>query len=280
MKPSPLLSLLLYFICLPSVSAWIFTWHEPNGKLQAFHDDNEMNCEKMDNPVGNVFDWSPQAGHWCIFLYENDKCEEPSAGNTCKTYAWTNHPSTKHLLSFKVMNNTAGFDPSTAIPSATTTTTTDAKPSPTSKVVTTTTDTKDAASSSPGASSIDSEPTVSGGAIAGIVVGVVAAVAIAGILVFFLIRRRRKNAVQPGATTENPAFGMAELSNGEKSASSGPGYQAELASPNEEKSSALNRPRHHAQGYRELHGSAVASEIGGVERHEIGGTQIDRDRKY
>ncbi|KAJ5206317.1 hypothetical protein N7472_002765 [Penicillium cf. griseofulvum] len=264
MKPSPLLSFLLYFVCLPSVSAWIFTWHEPDGKLQAFHADVEKDCEQMDNPVGHVFDWSPQAGHWCIFLYENTRCEEPSAGNTCKTYAWTNHPSSKHLLSFKVMNNTAGFEPSTLASSSTTTT--DAKPSPTSKVTTTTTDATHAASSSPSASSIaDGQPTVSGGAIAGIVVGVLAAVAIAGILIFFLIRRRRRNAVQPGVARGNATFGMAELSSpiDEKSAPNIPGYQAELASPNEEKSSAFDRPRHHAQGYRELHGSAVASEIGG-----------------
>ncbi|CAG7995136.1 unnamed protein product [Penicillium nalgiovense] len=280
MMASSLLSLLLYFTCLPSVSAWIFSWHEPDGKLLTVQDDVGQGCKLMNNPVGNVFDWTPQEGYWCLFLYGNTHCEEPSEGYTCKTYPWPDHVSSADLLSFKVKNNTSAFESSTSstsgsssAPAADSSTSaslssTDTSSSPTPIVVTTpTADATHAASSSSATSAssrTDDKPTISGGAVAGIVVGVLAAVAIAG-LVFFLIRRRRQNAAQSSVVAgRNATVAMAEL-----------------PSPHEEKSHSLNKPIYRAQGFRELHGSDVASEIGsGIERHELDATQILADKKY
>ncbi|OQE16506.1 hypothetical protein PENFLA_c027G08644 [Penicillium flavigenum] len=276
---SSLLPLLLYFTCLPSVSAWIFSWHEPDGKLLTVQNDVGQDCKLMNNPEGNVFDWTPQEGYWCLFLYGNTHCEEPSEGYTCKTYPWPDHVSSADLLSFTVKNNTSAFESSTssisASPSATNSDTstsvspssTDTNSSPTPTVVTTpTADATDAASSSPATSASSrtaDNSTISGGAIAGIVVGVLAAVAIAG-LIFFLVRRRRQNAAQSSAVGRSPTVAMAEL-----------------PSPQEEKSHAFNKPIYRAQGFRELHGSDVASEIGsGIERHELDATEFHADKKY
>ncbi|KAJ5459239.1 hypothetical protein N7530_011183 [Penicillium desertorum] len=225
---SSLLSLLLYFTCLPLVSAWIFSWHEPDGKLLTVQNDVGQDCKLMNNPEGNVFDWTPQEGYWCLFLYGNTHCEEPSEGYTCKTYPWPDHVSSADLLSFKVKNNTSAFESSTssisASPSATNAdpsstsaspSSTDTTSSPTPTIATTpTADATSAASSSSATSastSTDDKPTISGGAIAGIVVGVLAAVAIAG-LIFFLIRRRRQNAAQSSVVAGRSAsLAMAEL---------------------------------------------------------------------
>ncbi|KZN83747.1 hypothetical protein EN45_108530 [Penicillium chrysogenum] len=277
MMASSLLPLLLYFTYLPSVSAWIFSWHEPDGKLLTVQNDVSQDCKLMNNPEGNVFDWTPQEGYWCIFLYGNTHCEEPSEGYTCKTYPWPDHVSSADLLSFKVKNNTSAFESSTSSISASPSPTnsdsstsaspssTDTTSSPTPTITTTpTADATDAASSFSATSASSDKPTISSGAIAGIVVGVLAAVAIAG-LIFFLIRRRRQNAAQSSVVAgRNATVAMAEL-----------------PSPHEEKSHALNKPIYRAQGFRELHGSDVASEIGsGIERHELDASPIYADKKY
>jgi hypothetical protein len=260
MMISPLL-FLLYFACLPSASAWIFSWHNPDGKLLAVQDDVAQDCKSMDNPKGNVFDWTPQEGHWCIFLYTNTDCKEPSDGHTCKTYPWSDHVSGQHILSFKVKNYTSDIE-SSSISASESATDTKSSPTPT-VVIPTTTDAIDAASSSSvtsASSSADKKRTISGGAIAGIVIGVLAAVAIAGMLIVFLIWRRRKNAAQSSTTAQTNATPA----------------MAELSSPVEE----LELPISTKSGFRELHGSAVASEIGpGAERHELSGTEINTDKK-
>ncbi|KAJ5562520.1 hypothetical protein N7535_003029 [Penicillium sp. DV-2018c] len=262
---------LLYFTCLPSASGWIFSWHNPNGTLLTYQNDGAQGCMEIDNPKGNVFDWEPQEGHWCIFLYTNSNCKEPSTGHTCKTYPWSDHVSGQHILSYQVKNYTSGIEDSTSAspwtPDATTTNakTTDAKTSsaPTA-VIPATTDASATASSSSVVTSASASAdgnTLSGGAIAGIVIGILAAVAVAGIVIF-IIWRRRKNAA-PAAQSSTAAQG--------DSASA----TAELPSPDEEQ-----LPISIKSGLRELPGSAVVSEIGsGGERYELGGTEIGTEKK-
>ncbi|KAJ5098977.1 hypothetical protein N7532_005978 [Penicillium argentinense] len=262
MRPSSFLSLPLYLACLPSVSAWVFSWHNPTGKLLTVQGDKRQDCQVMDNPTGNVYDWNPQEGHWCIFLYTNSDCEEPSAGYTCKPWPWVDHPSSQHLQSFKVVNDTSSYASSASASASAT----DANASPTS--TTATTPTSDASASSAAASASasassasdtsDKEATPSGGAIAGIVVGVVAAVAIAGILIFFLWRRRKTAAKSNAALQTDSTTGVAEMSN-----------------PDEEKSPISDKPISRGQDSRELQGSGAVSELSPTsERYEMGAERL------
>lgn len=253
MRAIHLISLLQCLAYLPSASAWIYSWHSPNDTLLSFQDDKPLSCKSMDNPKKNVFNWEPQDGHWCMFVYSNPDCEEPSVGRTCKDYEWANHPSSQHILSFKVNNNTAAFSSTAAAAESTT----EATSSSSATAATTTSPTSSAsvtATNGPGSSGSKSSP--SGGAIAGIVIGVLAAVAIAGLLIFFLCWRRRKNGTDPNshARTESTS-GMVELSQ-----------------PDEEQQSPVSeKPMYKSQGLRELTGSTGVSEIGSeTERYEIG----------
>ncbi|KAJ5145892.1 uncharacterized protein N7515_000456 [Penicillium bovifimosum] len=268
---SPLL-FLLYFTCLPSVSAWIFSWHNPDGKLLAVQNEGPQDCRKIDNPKGNVFDWSPIEGHWCIFLYTNSDCKEPSAGHTCKTYPWSDHASGQHILSFQVKKYTSGIEdsisdsPSTtdantsSAPTATTPATTDASDAASSSSVTRVSSIPSASSVTSASASADEKHTISGGAIAGIVIGVLAAVAIAGIVVFLIWRRRRNSAYAAQSSTAAPSDTTSAM--------------AELPSPAAEQSPIPTKPV-----FRELHGSAVATEIAGAERYELSGTEIYTEKK-
>ncbi|KAJ5562521.1 hypothetical protein N7535_003028 [Penicillium sp. DV-2018c] len=150
--------------------------------------------------------------------------------------------------------------------------TTDAKTSPTPTVVIpATTDTIVTTSASSVVTSASSgangKHTLSSGAIAGIVVGVVAAVAIAGIVIF-LIWRRRKNAAraaQPSTVAQRHAV----------PATPEPPSMAELPSPSEDQ-----LPITAKSGFLELHRPSIVSEIGpGAERYELGGTEIGSVKK-
>lgn len=246
-----MISLLQCLAYLPSASAWIYTWHDPNDKMLSFEDDKPLSCKAMDNPKGNIYNWEPQDGHWCMFLYTNSNCENPIVGRTCKDYEWPNHVSGEHIKSFKVTNNTAGF-----LSTATTAeSTTKATSSPSSTADATTSPASASATATNGPENSGSDSSISGGAIAGIVVGVLAAVAIAAILIFFLCWRRRKNGTEPNPTTRTESTsGMVELSQ-----------------PDEEQSPVSEKPMYKSQGLRELTGSTGVSEIGSeTERYEIG----------
>ncbi|KAJ6080159.1 hypothetical protein N7467_009912 [Penicillium canescens] len=260
MRASSLLSLPLYLACLPFASAWIFTWHTADDELFSYQGSKQLECKSIDNPKGNVFNWEPQAGHWCFFVYSNSACEEPNFGYTCQDKEWADHVSSKHAQSFKVTNNTIALSSTTTSSASTSSTsaTVSTSSTPSSATVTSTKGSTDAASSSSATSDPEStggKAIPSGGTIAGIVVGVLAAVAIAGILIFFLCWRRRKNTAQTSAAARTDSTSA----------------MAELSHADEKKSPVSDKPGYQAQRIRELHGSNVASEIGaGTERYEVG----------
>ncbi|KAJ5741550.1 hypothetical protein N7533_010959 [Penicillium manginii] len=276
MRATSILSLLSCLAYLPFASAWIYTWHSPNDTLLSFQGEEPLSCKSMDNPKDNVFNWEPQDGHWCIFMYSNSNCDNENVGHTCKDYEWSNHVSKQHILSFKVTNNTAAFfttttssEPATktASESSTATNATSTTPSaPTTPSASTATTTSEPTDS-------DSKASLSSGAIAGIVVGALAALAIAGILIFFLCWRRRKNDAQKHDNTRTEsASGMVELS----------------SSHHDEKNSSISeKPRSRQETLRELNGSTVASEIGTeterhelyTERYELDSTLVEQEKK-
>ncbi|CAI7572523.1 unnamed protein product [Penicillium pancosmium] len=177
-------------------------------------------------------------------------------------WEWASHASTKHILSFQVTNNTSAF--SATATSSTSATKTSASISSTATSTTPSAATATATSEPTGS---NSKASLSGGAIAGIVVGALAAVAIAGILLFFLCWRRRKNNAQKiDNTRTESATGMVELSS---------------SHPEEENSYISEKPRSRQETPRELKGSTAASEIGpGTERHELHSPVVERHELY
>lgn len=258
MRAASIISLLPCLAFIPSASAWIYSWHTPSDKLLSYQDEKPLDCRAMNNPAGNVFNWEPQDGHWCIFMYTNSKCENEFIGHTCKDWEWANHNSSEHILSFKVTNNTVAFSSTAASPASTTETTSTTSQSSTaastpSEAIATVT------SGAENSSTTSSSSSPSGGAIAGIVVGVLAALAIAGLLFFFLCWRRRKSDGRTNDRSES-ATGMVELSNSHHGEES-------LKSPVQAGEKVWSQPQ---APLRELNGSTVASEIGsGTERYEM-----------
>ncbi|KAJ5619792.1 hypothetical protein N7510_003776 [Penicillium lagena] len=176
----------------------------------------------MNNPAGNTFDWDPQSGHWCIFMYGVKGCSlnntADAVGYTCKTWGWPNHSSTKQIYSYQVLNDTLGYvsssiaaaqatstDSSTAS-STNTATSTGVHDQPSATATPTSSSDSETGSSAPINQKQNDSSSLSGGAIAGIVVGVLAAVIIAGVLFFFLYWRRRKYTKSPQTEKDLGAY--------------------------------------------------------------------------
>ena len=171
--PYLLLTLTSLTPCI-ALEPWYFTWTDPSNKTHSESASTPDNtCFKIDNPIGKYFDWTAGDG-WCIYFWENSNCTGTAdAGHTCNPWPWRAVAEHHHPRSFRAVVN--GSDPSaSASPS----------PSPSGSSA--------AGSSGDGAGSGGS---LSGGAIAGIVIGVVAGVAILAVATwfFFFYRRRQKS---------------------------------------------------------------------------------------
>ncbi|KAL2842738.1 hypothetical protein BJY01DRAFT_248891 [Aspergillus pseudoustus] len=160
--------------------------------------------------------------NWCC-LYETEECTEvPNQQSIC----WNQERSPLRNISVDILEDlysslavaspsarTWDFDPATLLPDTSTSTSTTSSTSTSASVSTPTT--ADTATSSP--SSIpdtDSSDSVSlsGGAIAGIVVGAVAGLMIVAVGAFFMLKRRRRR--QGQAATAAAGFATAELADG------------------------------------------------------------------
>lgn len=175
-----------------ALEPWYFTWTDPSGKEHSESGSTPDVCHKIDNPVGNHFDWTSSHG-WCIYLWGNDNCTGMTAGHTCESWPWR-HDSSQHLLSFKAVTNSSDLPDNS-----------DAPPPPSQTNIDTANTTNASDANTDSAADNNSSHSLSGGAIAGIVVGVVVGVAIlAAIAWFFLFYlRRQKKDETPDLSTEN-----------------------------------------------------------------------------
>ncbi|KAJ5396968.1 hypothetical protein N7509_005081 [Penicillium cosmopolitanum] len=147
---------------LPLTEAWTFVWRNASDASFVEHSKSSMSCTKISNPKGKLFEYDSEEGPFEISLYGNSDCSGVAGG-------WASHFLSKNasaaINSFKV-------DSSASTTSSMTTTSSSTSTQPATSTTPTNT-------SSSGSGS-GSETRLSGGSIAGIVIGVVAGVAIFG----------------------------------------------------------------------------------------------------
>lgn len=174
------MDLLLYiFALLPLVQAWTFRYTNSSNETTTIHGTKNLDCTDIDLPNENAVSWDPEETlKACLLIYHRAECPDseysPSDFNTsCTDYKWE-ASAYGRFRGIRVL--VSGAPTATAsISTATQTTATTGT------------------STSPSTSSNSSSGlTLSGGAIAGIVVGLVCAFLIVAAIFFFLGRRKRK----------------------------------------------------------------------------------------
>ncbi|RHZ63596.1 uncharacterized protein CDV56_106911 [Aspergillus thermomutatus] len=183
----------------PLTSAWTLTWRNSTAGATIIEENKPENCTRIWHQEGEAFSWDPE-GKWCMHFYKDAACSE-IAGLACDGKVWRKDAS-RNLSAFDVYpmppDSVSVIFPSTS----STTTTSSPSHTPTSTAVTTTAAESQSATSAAATTTPTGPPSstsLSGGAIAGIVIGALAALAVLGALFFFLGKRNRK-AAQP----ENP----------------------------------------------------------------------------
>ncbi|CAI7674481.1 unnamed protein product [Penicillium discolor] len=184
------MDLLLYiFALLPLVQSWTFQYTNSANETTTLHGTKNLDCTDIDLPNRNV-------------------ASDVNA-TSCESWKWKS-PANGRFRGIKVL--VSGAPTATAsISTATQTTATTAT------------------STSPSTSSSTPPSTLSGGAIAGIVVGLVCALLIVAAIFFFLGLRKRKAMLEkpadshPAGVGPAPSYQVAEL------AASGKNRPAELA---------------------------------------------------
>ncbi|KAL4807877.1 hypothetical protein BDV18DRAFT_159087 [Aspergillus unguis] len=168
------------FVLLPlGASAWTFLWRNESTTSSVEDGQSAQNCTQVWHQEDEGFSWDPE-GPWCIKLYSDAICAH-SNGISCEGYLWRQVAS-QNISAFSVYpmppaSVTAfGFASSSSTPTPT--------PTPT------TTSTDSGTDNTPTAEPVSSKDGgLSHGAIAGIVVGAVAALALLCAAFFFLGRR-------------------------------------------------------------------------------------------
>ena len=174
---------------LPLVHSWSFIWRNASGDATVLHGNQPRKCININHAKGQEFQWDPQGGEWCIYLYGARDCKNgTSGGYTCKTWGW-NHKSSGDINSFDVEEWPPGYGTTAGLMSTVTVT-------PTTGFATTSYATAKAkvtvtATAAPTALPAGSGDALSGGGIAGVVIGVLVAVALVGALAFLFGRRTR-----------------------------------------------------------------------------------------
>ncbi|KAL2796567.1 hypothetical protein BJX66DRAFT_133136 [Aspergillus keveii] len=186
---------------IPGITAWTLVWRNETTSAEVIDGQDEQDCTQIWHEEGEEFSFDPE-GPFCVKFYHDAQCDR-SNGIDCSGRMWKQDAS-QNISAFIVSSmppasmTAAGFtsDTPTPTPTPTSTTTTTQTSSPTP--------TADAAEED--ASSGDND--FSGGAIAGIVIGVLIAVALLCAASFYLGRRTgKKAATAAGAAAAAAAAG-------------------------------------------------------------------------
>lgn len=190
------------FAFVPLAHAWTFLYTNATGNATILHDTGPSNCTQITLAANKPFSWDPEGQNLCISIYHDHKCDNRGGLSCGVNGAWKKDASSD-FWSIQVIDNGEPSSSATPTPTPTSTTatsmttsTSSTETSPTATATSTSTSTTAAAAASSSGSS-----SLSGGAIAGIVVGVIAGIAIIGAL-FFLYGRRSRNRQQAAAANE------------------------------------------------------------------------------
>ncbi|KAL4861893.1 hypothetical protein BDV12DRAFT_203549 [Aspergillus spectabilis] len=188
-------ALLVLGFFLPQVSAWTLLWRNDTIPSQIESGQSAQNCTRIWHQEDEQFSWDPE-GPWCLDFFSDSTCQN-SNGKTCEGYIWR-QVATQNISAFRVYpmppaSVTAfGFASTSSTPTPTSTET----PTPTNAGA-------EETPTSESGSADDNDNDLSGGAIAGIVVGVLVAVAILCAAFFYLGRRSGKKTAIAAATTSS-----------------------------------------------------------------------------
>ncbi|OGM48019.1 hypothetical protein ABOM_002673 [Aspergillus bombycis] len=188
---------------LSCANAWTLTWRNDTG-AQILDGDSIQNCTRIYHQKGEEFSFNPE-GKWCLRFWDEATCEN-QIGKTCEGTRWKQIAS-RNISAFNVYAMPPADISANGMASTSTTSTS----STSSTMATTSSATTSAVATETGQSGNDDPPSssLSGGAIAGIVIGAVAGVAILAALFFFWGRRKR-NAATPAPADTTPAPGPDE----------------------------------------------------------------------
>lgn len=176
-----------------SVDAWTFVWRNAKGESSVEWGNKAQDCKDIDHGEGEHFSWDPKDSGLCILMYSDDKCTSSVIGRSCPVWA---KDSSGDISAFQVVD--ADYTKSDSMKSTTTAASTT---SATSMVTTTTsaptTETTAGSTSEPTATPAPEDRGMSGGAIAGIVIGVIALIVLLGLIGWIVFRRHQRNSTRP-----------------------------------------------------------------------------------
>lgn len=193
----------------PLTTAWTLTWRNETAGATIEHQDTALTCTRIYHEKGEDFSWDPE-GAWCMDFWAEPTCDT-RIGYSCDGRVWEKAAS-RNLSAFDVYpmpvesRRVYGFlsTSTTPSPTAAATTLTVTHPAATS-----------ATQTAEAEGERDSGSSLSGGAIAGIVIGAVAGLAVLAALCFFLGKRKPKHAhaapevpLSPAPPPPPPAAGV------------------------------------------------------------------------
>ncbi|KAK1140461.1 hypothetical protein N8T08_010304 [Aspergillus melleus] len=205
----------IFLSVLPATtSAWTFTWRNASSSSFVKNSHDPIPCTNIDQAKGQEFDFHPEIDNYNLYVWATENCTGEYAGYTTPV-VWRKKAS-KDLRSYLVDygdgsgpmptdSATVSMSTPTSSDSASTASSTGSTASLTGTTVASASASATATASTPASSDTENGPAISGGAIAGIVIAIVAGLSILGAGFFYLGRRaRRGNTTLPGSNSSQP----------------------------------------------------------------------------
>ncbi|KAJ5807344.1 hypothetical protein N7447_010800 [Penicillium robsamsonii] len=262
---------------IPLANAWTFRTTNATGATEIARGEEERQCTNATIGKGKLFTWDPEGSDLCVSIYRDIECDS-RAGYACAT--WRKNAS-EQFLAFDILPESeieAKHRTSTALMS-TSTSSTSSKPTSSSSSAAaasaSATPTESRAASADNSNSGSSSPALSGGAIAGIVIGAIAGVAI--IVAFVFIFMRKKNKKNAAAANRDGGFGPHEA-DATESSMGGTTVAEKTGDSIAEKEAESVRPFRPVPGSQvvELAGDEGSAELGSSPISEMDGTSAKR----